>query len=112
MKTGAAPTCVSVTLENPVNGRRNPEQWNCHPDYAPYRTHPYPDAIAQLGADPPFRDVDGLTQYPVDASQLPDAQVNLKSYRPKAYFTRRLVIPQIRLSEWAASPAGGGIRQR
>jgi hypothetical protein len=111
VKAGAAPTCVSMTLENPVNGRRNPDNWNCHPDYAPYRTHPYPDAIAQLGGGLPFRDVQGLTKYPVNASQLPAAQVNLKSYRPQAHFTRRLVIPEVRLGEWAASPAGGGIRQ-
>jgi len=36
----------------------------------------------------------------VDSSQLDTAQVILKSYRPAAHFTRRLVIPDIRLNDW------------
>ncbi|HZF27567.1 MAG TPA: hypothetical protein VE907_00475 [Gammaproteobacteria bacterium] len=102
IKTGGAPMCVSVTLENPANGRRNPERHYCAPDYTPYPAHVYPDSTSQFGADLQFRDSDGLATYPVDGSQLADAQVVLKSYSPVAHFTRRLVIPEIRLEDWAA----------
>jgi hypothetical protein len=106
VKSGAAPTCVSVTLRNPANGLRNPENRYCDPDYAPYHVHVYPDATSQWSHGIPFRDRQGLTTYPVSASQLADAQVLLTSYRPVAHFTRRLVITDIRLSEWSTNPIG------
>ncbi len=34
--TGRMPACISVTLANPVNGKRNPENRQCGPDYTPY----------------------------------------------------------------------------
>jgi hypothetical protein len=106
LKTGGLPTCVSLTLENPEQGTRNPGNRYCDPDYAPFRAHFYPDSMSQQGAGLRFRDLQGLARYPVDGSQLADAQVILKSYRAEAHFTRRLVIPDIRLSEWAPNPAG------
>ena len=105
VNTGRAPTCVSMTLDNPTNGKRNPANLHCDPDYAPYPVHVYPDAMSQLGGGIRFRDIRGLAKYPVDGSQLADARVLLKSYRPEAHFTRRLVIPDIRLSEWTANAA-------
>jgi hypothetical protein len=102
VKTGQAPACVSVTLENPANGRRNPENRYCDPDYSPYPVHIYPDSTSQFGIGIKFRDLQGLAHYPVDSSQLGEAQLILKSYRPIAHFTRRLVIPEIRLGDWAA----------
>jgi hypothetical protein len=39
---------------------------------------------------------------PVDASQIGSAQVLIKSYAVAGHFTTRLVIPSIRLSDWAA----------
>jgi hypothetical protein len=105
VNTGRAPTCVSLTLENPTHGKRNPADVYCDPDYTPYPVHVYPDAMSQLAYAIRFRDVHGLAKYPVDGSQLADARVLLKSYRPHAHFTRRLVIPEIRLSEWTANAA-------
>jgi hypothetical protein len=103
IKTGRIPTCVSVTLENPVVGKRNPENYYCNPDYTPYPAHLYPDSMNQFGGSIKFRDLQGLAKYPVDGSQLADSLVILKSYRPEAHFIRRLVIPEIRLGEWAAN---------
>jgi hypothetical protein len=103
LTTGGAPTCVSVALENPTNGQRNPENRYCDPDYTPYPVHFFPDAMSQLGAGIRFRDVQGLARYPVDGLQLAGSRVVLKSYRPHAHFTRRLVIAEIRLGEWAAN---------
>jgi hypothetical protein len=101
-KTGNAPTCVTIALENPRNGRRNPQTPYCEPDYAPLSPHMHPDAMSHFGADIKFDDLQQLAKYPVDGSQLADARVSLKSYEPAAHFTRHLVIPAIRLGDWAA----------
>jgi hypothetical protein len=100
-----------VTLENPANGKRNPESWYCDPDYAPHRVPVHPDAVSWLGGEVRFRDSPGLARYSVDGSQLADARLTLKSFRPRAHFTRRLVIPDIRLSEWTAGAAADETRR-
>ncbi|HEY6454384.1 MAG TPA: hypothetical protein VIY90_03780 [Steroidobacteraceae bacterium] len=102
MKSGRAPTCVAVALENPVNGRRNPQTPYCEPDYAPLSLHIHPDAISHFGAEIKFQDLHQLAIYPVDGSQLTDARVRLQSYEPIAHFTRHLVIHDLRLGDWAA----------
>ena len=94
-----APACVSITLENPINGQRNPPTGRCDPDYAPYRTHFYPDALSQFGFGIPFRDPQRLARYPVEGSQLGQARLIVKAYGPAAHFMRRLVIPDIHLGE-------------
>jgi hypothetical protein len=103
VNTGGAPTCVSITLENPTTGTRNPDNLRCDPDYAPYSVHVFPDSMSHSGSAIKFRDLQGLAEYPVDSSQLGKARVILKSYRPAAHFTRRLVIPDIRLNEWTTT---------
>jgi hypothetical protein len=103
VNVGAAPACVFVTLEDPTSGKRNPENRLCDPDYAPYRVHVYPDVMSQLSSGLRFRDPQGLTRYPVDGSRVGAARVRLTSYRPAAHFSRRLVIPEIRLGEWSAN---------
>jgi hypothetical protein len=109
-KTGSAPKCMTIALENPINGRRNPETPHCQPDYAPLSPHIHPDAMSHFGADVKFHDLQQLAKYPVDGSQLADARVRLKSYEPVAHFTRHLVIPDIRLGDWAADATGGETR--
>jgi hypothetical protein len=111
-KTGAAPACLTLTLENPINGMRNSENLSCDPDYAPYSVHIFPDSMSHSGGGIKFRDLQGLAKYPVDSSQLGQARVILKSYRPSAHFTRRLVIPDIRLNEWDADAAAGPAQAR
>jgi len=103
-KTGTPPTCVSIALENPRNGRRNPQTPYCEPDYAPLSPHIHPDALSHFGADIKWRTLQQLAKYAVDGSQLADARVSLRSYEPAAHFTRHLVIPAIRLADWAAEP--------
>jgi len=97
--TREAPACVSITLENPLNRRHNPPTGACDPDYTPYPAHFYPDALSRFKFGIPFRDRQRLAQYPVDGSQLGHAILVVKTYRPAAHFTRRLVIPDIRLGE-------------
>jgi hypothetical protein len=110
VNAGAAPMCVFVTLEDPANGQRNPENRLCDPDYATHRVHVYPDVMSQLSSGLRFRDPQGLTRYPVDGSRLGAARVRLTSYLPVAHFARRLVIPEIRLGEWTANAAADEIR--
>lgn len=112
IKTGAAPTCVIITLENPTNGKRNPENRYCDPDYAPYSPHFYPDSMSQVDFGIRFRDLQHLAKFPVDGSQLADAKVILKSYRPEAHFTRSLVIREIRPSDWTPNGVDDETRPR
>ena len=111
-KTGSSPQCVTIALENPRNGRRNPEAVYCEPDYAPLRPHFHPDAMSHFGADVKFNDLQQLAKYPVDGSQLADARISLKSYEPVAHFTRHLIIPDIRLDDWAADATVGAMQLR
>jgi len=99
VSSGAAPTCVSITLEHPTTGQRNPPTGACDPDYSPYPAHFYPDALSQFGFAVPFRDRQRLAQYPVGGSQLGESTLIVKSYRPVAHFTRRLAVADIRLDE-------------
>ena len=101
LQAGKVPSCGTVFLEHPSSGRRNPPITFCSPDYAPYpRGHAIPDAMGRFGRNLPFRDPTGLAHYPVDGSQLAESQVVLRTYQPLDHFTRRLVIPEIRLKDW------------
>jgi hypothetical protein len=100
--TRTAPACITITLENPGSGERNPPVGSCDPDYTPFAAHVYPDALSQFAFEIPFRDRRGLTTYPVDGEQIGDARLLVQTYRPAAHFTRRLLIPEIRVGEWVA----------
>jgi hypothetical protein len=102
LKPGKLPSYATVLLEHTASGRRNPEQAFGHADYSPYFGQYLCDAISRFGADLPFRDPSGLARYPVDGAQLPDSQVVLKVYQPRDHFTRRLVIPDVRLQDWGS----------
>lgn len=77
-------------LENPHTGRRNGEEFSCAVDYG------CPFDQSRLS----FEDPVGHFHYAVDGSQLPDARVRIRVYRPEAHFTRQVVIPDIRLGDW------------
>ena len=105
LKAGTSPPCFSLELENPENGRRNPESFSCTPDYAPYRLHLYPDALSQFGSAVRFGDTQGFARFPVDATQLSTARVIVKSYEPAAHFTRR-VVTEIQPADWVTDRIG------
>jgi hypothetical protein len=58
--------------------------------------------MGRFGATLPFRDAAGLTHYPVDGERLPDSHVVLRAYEAADHFSRRLVVPEIRLKDWQA----------
>lgn len=102
-RTTQLPTaCATAVLENAVNGKQNPLSSNCSTDWLPDDTHYYPNALNYAFFDLAFRDPQGLAKYPVDGAQLAQARVSIKAYKTIAYFTRHLVIPQIRLGDWEA----------
>jgi hypothetical protein len=100
LQAGKTPSCGTLFLEHAPSGRRNPAISFCSPDYAPYLRQAVPDAMGRFGRNLPFRDPTGLAHYPVDGSQLTESQVVLRTYKPLDHFTRRLVIPEIRLKDW------------
>ena len=61
--------------------------------------------MGRFGMTLPFFDPSGLAQYPVEGSQLGESRVVLRVYRPVDHFTRRLVIPEIRLRDWESGLA-------
>jgi len=97
LQSGRAPTCVSATLESVTPGRQNQTQWSCSPDYSPYHVQLYPDTTSRFTVSVKLPDA-GQTNGPAgERSQLDGAFVRVKSYQPAAHFTRRLVVPEIRV---------------
>jgi hypothetical protein len=96
------PSCITAALEDPQSGNRNPEQHACNPEYAPWPIHMPMDVVADTTLSLPFRDRTGLAQYPVDQTVIARARIGLTTYEPVDQFSRRLVIPNIRLADWAA----------
>ena len=97
---GLWPDCASVFLENTSSGQRNPVRAACTPNYSPLLNTIDGDAVIRMGMTAPFRDSSGLAQYPVDGSQLADARLVTRLYSPVDHFSRRVLIPSIRLSDW------------
>lgn len=100
LQPGERPSCLSVVLEHPPTGNRNPEVSLCAPDYSPYRGHVLPDAIARFGGRLPFYDPSGLVHYPVGGPQLSEARVIVTSFRPTGHFMKRILIPAVHLQDW------------
>jgi hypothetical protein len=94
------PPCAAAFLQNPVTGQRNTETSDCNPDYGPYLGRLGGDTMFRFGANFPFRDARGLVRYSVDQSQLKDANVVFRAYWPEAHFTRQVIVPSVRLSDW------------
>ncbi len=101
-QAGGMSNCASAFLEHAPSGRRNPVRFSCSPTYSPYFGQYVPDAMTRFGVGLRFRDPSGLTKYPVDSSQLAEARVVLRVYQAQDHFTRRVVIPSVRLSDWTS----------
>jgi hypothetical protein len=82
--------CVTLSLEYNGTGQR-PTQGSsgCRSDYAPYFGRVNGDSISRFARE-----------LPVMGSQLKDAQMVFTAYHPEVHFTRQVVIPNIRLSDW------------
>jgi hypothetical protein len=80
-------TCFTWALEDYEN---NP----CRLDYAPWFGRIEQDSMNRFGGRFTFRER-------ANESQLRRERVLFRVYRPEAHFTRQVVIPDIRLSDWA-----------
>ncbi len=89
---GKGPTCARVTLESDTVS--NPESRHCDQDYAPWRDHPLPDALARWRITLPFRDPVGLVRYPVGPDQWRNARIHIRKYEAVAHF-RRVLAPRV-----------------
>ena len=108
LQAGRAPSCVSATLADSSSGRRNPETLICAPDYSPYNSRPFPDAISRFEVEAPFRDRLGLGTYPVGGAQLGRAQLVLTSFEASQHLTRHVTAVAVRLSDWTAINSSQG----
>ena len=86
--------CVTTFIQNAPTGAIIAPDHGCTPDYAPY--------FGRLGGDSLSRSFANFLVEGMKPSELKDAQVIVRVYRPVAHFTRQVVIPNIRLSDWTA----------
>ena len=101
LQAGKAPSCATAFLEYMPSGQRNPEVSSCAADYAPFfRGSLINDALSRFRTNLPFRDPNGLVHYQVDAPKLAESRIVVRTYGAVDHFTRRLVIPAIRLRDW------------
>jgi hypothetical protein len=107
LSTGEALLCFTAYLEHVPSGRRNPANHVCRPRYSPHAAGGWPDVLSHFARELAFLDRSGLTKYPVDRSQLAQSRVVIESYQAQDHFTRRLVIPSVRLSDLSSAPTGG-----
>jgi hypothetical protein len=110
MDTRRTPSCFTAFLEHLPSGLRNPETHICDPDYSPFETNVWPDALGRFGGKIPFFDRSGLIHYPVDGTKLANARLVIETYSPRDHFTRHLTIPNIQLSDFAGPLAVSGAR--
>jgi hypothetical protein len=95
--------CLSVYLEDPATGLKNPELHNCIRDYAPGVIPKFwPDAIHRMGGRLPFFDFSGLVRYPIDGSKVAAAKLIIKTYAVRDHFARHVDTPVVRLADLAA----------
>jgi hypothetical protein len=104
----AAPVCFGFFLSYPAAGLENPHQFVCRTWIPFYPDDPLgPDPLWRNGANLNFRDPIGLAHYPVDGSKLRASQAVIQTYRAQDHFTRKLVIPDVHLSDWSAETPRG-----
>jgi len=100
---GNVPPCISMVLEQAAGARRNPEKFDCALEYTPAPLQFSVDPFEHSDTELPLHDPSGAVHYPIDKTQLRDAQILISVYQPEAHFSRQLVIPQFRLRDWQAT---------
>jgi hypothetical protein len=101
---GRPPDCLSINLEHLSSGRKTPDRLNCEQaDYGPFPSWQLlPDGLAHFGGALAFRDPNGFATFPVIGSMLPESELVMHVYRAAEHFTRKVVIPEVRLGDWEA----------
>lgn len=97
------PSCATAFLEYTPTGLRNPELHYCLPDYTPWPANWWPGTTIHWNSKLRFFDRSGLTRYPIDGSKIAESRVVIDTFQPRDHFTRRLMIPAVRLSDLAGA---------
>ncbi|MGD1095715.1 MAG: hypothetical protein ABSB35_27440 [Bryobacteraceae bacterium] len=96
--------CTHLCFDCPrAHTQRNPKSAGhvLQTDYAPYRRSYIPGALSRFTERLAFGDASGTDLVPVKEPMLPESQVKARLYEPQEHFSRQLVIPEIRLRDWA-----------
>jgi hypothetical protein len=101
VKAGDEPGCTSLVLEHPPTRARNHRVTMCRPDYSPYRTRFDRDVLGRLTVALNFTDASVPDPLAVKPSMFGEATVTARAYGAEDHFVRHLVIPEIRLRDWA-----------
>ncbi len=101
LRPGNTDWCTSVLLEAKAVGARNHRGGDCRPDYSPFRFNFEGDVLTRAVFPMPFADPSIGDPTLVTPAMLAQATVTARTYEVRDHFVRQLVIPQIRLREWA-----------
>jgi hypothetical protein len=105
LEPGAFPPCYNTFLEHLPTHQRNPDRFGC--GLYSFAIDPLvPLSLTGFGSSLPFRDSAGLAKYPVDGPKLRESRVVIQIYRVQDHFSRKLAIPEVRLSDWEAERSG------
>ncbi len=95
------PYCYTAVFQNPPAPYVNRPSMNCSGDYGPFAGRLLPGG-SSISTVTYLRDPAGVVRYPSGSKDLFKSKITLTSYRPVDHFTRKIVIPGIRHSEWTA----------
>ena len=101
LRAGNPDWCTSVVLEAKALGARNHRGGACQPSYSPFRSNLEGDVLGRAVFPMPFADPSIGDPTLVTPAMLSQATVTARSYEVRDHFVRQLVIPQIRLRDWA-----------
>jgi hypothetical protein len=101
LRPGNPDWCTSVVLEAKALGARNHKSWLCQPNYSPFRFGLDGEVLGRAVFAMPFADPSIGDPTLVTPAMLSQATVTARVYEVRDHFVRQLVIPEIRLRDWA-----------
>ena len=100
LQPGSIPLCTTAVLRNPASESANPTQVTCLPNYAALYPMMIPDGMSRFSAELSFRDANGMSDYPVQGTDLSEAKVEIGIYTAADHLRRHIAISNIRLEDW------------
>jgi ABC-type transport system involved in multi-copper enzyme maturation permease subunit len=94
------PSCVNVLLVHAPSGTHNPPLDACRPDYSPFPFGLPIHLVRRFGTDIPTSNAMTRTPLPISPLLAKTADVVITPYEAQAHLTRRMVVKNIRLSDW------------
>jgi hypothetical protein len=95
------PPCIAAFLANQRTGHHNWEPDTCFSSYEPWFGHVEGDSMTRFDRTLHYFDYPAdFPRHPVNQTEIQDADVMIRIYRPLAHFERKLVIPELKMSDW------------